>query len=419
MIDFSRHHLENGLTVLLHEDITTPLVTINILYKVGSRNEEDGKTGLAHFQEHLLFTGSKEFPDFDAVLQQFGGQNNAFTNTDVTNYYMTIPKQCLDLGLSIEADRMNNLNFDAEAFRVQQGVVVEEFRQRYANPPYGDAWHLLREMVYTRDSYQWPTIGRTTSEIETFTISDARSFYERFYHPGNAILAVGGPVDKKEVLGKIERYFGAIQCGPTVEETLFQPGEISQPQLKTLKRKVPHDALYIAWPFPDRLHDDYYTGELLADMLTSGFSSRMFADLVQGTGTFERVESFVLSQNKGSLFVIYGVPAKSGAKPEMLVDEIQEALNRYALQGFGEKELLKVKRKTMSALSFGELEVPTKVLNLCLMEGLGDANIANQEREKYDQVQLADATRVINAHLQPATRCGLYYQQQIEEGVHG
>src|SRR6185369_13112206 len=275
MIEYNRTTLSNGLTVIVHEDESTPLVTVNILYKVGARDEDPNRTGFAHLFEHLMFGGSVNIPDYDAPLQVAGGDNNAFTNNDITNYYLTLPAQNLETAFWLESDRMLNLAFSEKSLDVQRSVVIEEFKQRYLNQPYGDVWLLLRPLAYQKHPYKWATIGKEISHIEDATMQDVKPFFKKHYNPANAILVVAGDVELEQVKQLCEKWFEPIPSGKKIERKL--PAEPKQKEKRTFntEAKVPANALYKTFHMPGRFHKDYYAVDMLGDILSRGESSRL------------------------------------------------------------------------------------------------------------------------------------------------
>ncbi|MBE9491597.1 MAG: insulinase family protein, partial [Bacteroidetes bacterium] len=259
MIDFDKFELNNGLKVIVHQDTSTPIVAMNILYDVGARDEDPDKTGFAHLFEHLMFGGSENIPKYDVPLENAGGENNAFTNNDITNYYLTIPKQNMELAFWLESDRMLQLAFSEKSLEVQRNVVIEEFKQSYLNQPYGDIWLLLRPLAYKLHPYQWTTIGKDISHIENATRKDVKAFYRKFYNPNNAILTVAGDIEMKEIEKLAQKWFGSIESFPKHERNLpLEPKQLEQRHLR-VKRNVPFDSIYKAYHMCKRTDEDYYT----------------------------------------------------------------------------------------------------------------------------------------------------------------
>src|SRR5882762_10287024 len=199
MVKFNKFTLDNGLRVIVHEDNTTPMAVLNILYDVGARDEDPEQTGFAHLFEHLMFGGSVNIPHYDEPLQRVGGENNAFTSNDITNYYITLPAANIETAFWLESDRMLSLAFSEKSLEVQRNVVIEEFKQRYLNQPYGDVWLKLRPLAYKVHPYQWATIGKEISHIENATMDDVKGFFFKHYLPPNAILVVAGNVTVDQV----------------------------------------------------------------------------------------------------------------------------------------------------------------------------------------------------------------------------
>mgnify|MGYP000940784392 CR=1 FL=1 len=306
MIPYSSFTLPNGLRVLVHEDHTVQIAVINILYDVGSRDESPEKTGFAHLFEHLMFGGSVNIPSYDEPLQRVGGENNAFTSTDITNYYLTLPASNLETGFWLESDRMLSLSFDPRSLEVQRKVVIEEFKQRYLNQPYGDVWLKLRPLAYARHPYRWATIGKEIAHIEQATLEDVRNFFFRHYAPNNAVLVVAGKVTHEQVRTLAEKWFGPIPSRTIPERNLPAEPEQTERRTLTVEAKVPANALYKTYHMPGRFHPDYYAVDLLSDVLSRGQSSRMFNQLVKEQELFTSISSYVMGSIDPGLFVISG-----------------------------------------------------------------------------------------------------------------
>jgi zinc protease len=409
MISYTSFTLANGLKVLVHEDPSVDIAVMNILYDVGSRDEHPDKTGFAHLFEHLMFGGSKNIPNYDEPLQRVGGENNAFTNTDITNYYLTVPAANLETGFWLESDRMLSLSFDPEVLQVQRNVVVEEFRQRYLNQPYGDAWLKLRPVCYKLHPYQWATIGKEISHIENATLEDVRDFFFRFYVPSNAILVVAGKVTEQQVKVLSEKWFGSIPSGKRPERKL--PTEPEQTGKRTLKlqAKVPAHALYKAYHMPGRFHDDYYAADLLTDVIGRGESSRLYRQLVKEKEIFSVVSSFSMGTIDPGLVVINGrlQPGVSLLEAEKHVDEVLASLTD---KGPTDEELEKVKNQAESTLEFGEVEVMNRAMNLAFAVLSGNPEYVNQEAAHIEAVTKHDIQRMAQEVLRDENSNVLYYE---------
>ncbi|MEO7992576.1 MAG: pitrilysin family protein [Chryseolinea sp.] len=408
MIDFSEFTLNNGLRVIVHEDPTVQIAVMNILYDVGSRDEREEKTGFAHLFEHLMFGGSVNVPNYDEPLQMVGGENNAFTNTDITNYYLTVPAANIETGFWLESDRMLSLSFDPNVLEVQRKVVIEEFKQRYLNQPYGDVWLKLRPLAYNVHPYKWATIGKEISHIENATMDDVKNFFFEHYTPNNAVLVVAGNVTHDQVKNLSEKWFGPIPAGKKSQRAL--PIEPSQKQKKFLevKAKVPADAFYKSWHMPGRFDDDYYAIDLMSDMLSRGQSSRLYQQLVKEQELFTSISSFVMGTIDPGLFVISG-RVKEGVdlkKAEEAVDEILEAI---ISKGVDEEELQKVKNQAESSMEFEKVEVINRAMNLAFSSLSGNANLVNEEGDRINSVTIQDIKRVAGNILREENSSVMYY----------
>jgi zinc protease len=407
MIAFKEFQLENGLRVIVHEDPTVQIAVMNILYDVGSRDEQPDKTGFAHLFEHLMFGGSKNIPNYDEPLQRVGGENNAFTNTDITNYYLTLPASNIETGFWLESDRMLSLSFDPKVLEVQQKVVIEEFKQRYLNQPYGDVWLKLRPLAYQVHPYQWATIGKEISHIENATMDDVKDFFFKYYVPNNAILVVAGKVTVEQIKLLSEKWFGSI-AGSKTERRLLPEPEQKQKKFLEVKDQVPANAFYKAWHMPGRFHDDYYAIDLLSDLLGRGQSSRMYQKLVKEKGIFNSVSSFVMGTIDPGLLVVSG-RLKDGVTLPQAEEEVENIIQDLCKSDLPQEELDKVKNQAESILEFGEIEVMNRAMNLAFAKLSGDANLVNLESQKIAQVNANDIQRVASQIFREENSNVLYY----------
>jgi zinc protease len=408
MIHFEEFTLENGLKVIVHEDPTVQIAVLNILYDVGSRDEHPDKTGFAHLFEHLMFGGSINIPNYDEPLQKVGGENNAFTNTDITNYYLTVPATNLETGFWLESDRMLSLSFDPQALEVQRKVVIEEFKQRYLNQPYGDIWLKLRPLTYEVHPYKWATIGKEISHIENATMDDVRTFFFNHYVPNNAILVVAGNVTTKQVKALSEKWFGPIPSQKMKTRVLpTEPRQTSKRTL-TIEANVPASALYKSYHMPGRFHEDYYAIDLLSDILSRGQSSRLYQKLVKEKEIFTSISSFVMGTIDPGLLVVNG-RVRNGIDLHEAEKHVDEIMNDLVNNGAMEDELQKVKNQAYSTLEFGEVEVMNRAMNLAFAKLSGDANLVNKEGEEIEAVTNADIKRVAGQVLRDENSSVMYY----------
>jgi len=389
MIKFEKFTLENGLTVIVHEDKTTPIVAFNILYDVGARDEDESRTGFAHLFEHLMFGGSSNIPNFDSPLQHAGGSSNAFTSNDVTNYYDTLPVQNLETAFWLESDRLNKLAFTDKSLEIQRNVVVEEFKQNYLNQPYGDVWLLLRPLAYKNHPYQWATIGKETKHIEDATMEDVKTFFYKHYTPQNGILCVAGNVTFEQVKELSQKWFGPIETREKYVREL--PVEPKQTELRKLEveRDVPSDALYMTFHMARRMDKRFYLADMLSDVLSRGKSSRFTKRLVLKKHLFTELDAFVLGSSDSGLFVVSGKP-KEGVLLEEAYAEVRLELEILQKELVTEYELQKIKNKMESINIFGEMSVLNKAMNLCSFELLGDAEMINQQMDNYASITPRD-----------------------------
>lgn len=407
MIAFKKSTLKNGLKILVHEDTSTPLAAVNLLYNVGSRDETPDQTGFAHLFEHLMFGGSRNIPVFDEPLQKASGENNAFTSTDITNYYETLPAHNLETALWLESDRMNELAFSEHSLDVQRKVVCEEFKEHYINQPYGDVWHKLRELSYSTHPYQWPTIGKKLAHIEEAKLSDVKSFFYKHYRPDNAILVVAGFVKAEEIFTLAEKWFGDIPAGHKPPRNI--PQEPPQRGLKslTIEAEVPLDAIYKTWHMPARMDARYYAADLITDVLSGGKSSRLYQSLVKEKKLFSEVNAYQTGSIDPGLIVVEGKLVK-GVKMSQAESAIDEEISRMTGELIDETELAKVKNRVEAQIIFSETELLNKAMNLAYYELLGDANLVNEEADHYLNTSAADIQKQAQ-DIFTAENCSVLY----------
>ncbi|MEZ2339378.1 M16 family metallopeptidase [Mucilaginibacter sp. RCC_168] len=388
MVKFNRFTLDNGLRVIVHEDNTTPMAVLNILYDVGARDENPEQTGFAHLFEHLMFGGSVNIPSYDEPLQRVGGENNAFTSNDITNYYITLPSANIETAFWLESDRMLSLAFSEKSLEVQRNVVIEEFKQRYLNQPYGDVWLKLRPLVYKHHPYRWATIGKTIKHIEDARMEDVKAFFKKHYNPQNAIMVVGGDVTTEQVKQLSEKWFAPIPAGEKYHRNLPQEPDQHEERRETVTAKVPLNDVYISFQMGGRLDDDFYATELLSDVLSRGNSSRLYRSLVQDRQIFSEVHAYITSSLDKGMFILEGKPLEH-ISIEQAEAAIWEELEKVKTEEIPADELTKVQNKTESTMVFSEMSLLDKAMNLASFELLGDAEMLNQETSKYLAVTAA------------------------------
>ncbi|MGC4058866.1 MAG: pitrilysin family protein [Chitinophagaceae bacterium] len=385
MIQFEKFTLDNGLRVIVHHDAASPMVAVNVLYDVGARDEDPQQTGFAHLFEHLMFGGSVHIPDYDTPLQMAGGENNAYTTNDITNYYIQLPKQNMETAFWLESDRMLSLAFSKKSLEVQRKVVCEEFKEHYINKPYGDAWKYLRELCYQQHPYRWMTIGKELKHIEDAQLEDVKHFFFKHYNPQNAVLCVAGDINKDEVLAMAEKWFGGIPSGEQYTRALPQEPRQEAPRTETLHRDVPLNALYKAWHMPARLQKGYHECDLITEIMGNGYASRMYRSLVKEQKLFSNINCYHTGSLDAGLLVIEGKIA-AGKLPGEADKAIREEIALLLKDGVSDSELEKAKNKIESMIAFEDMSLLSRANNLAFYELLGDAAQINDELNKYQAV---------------------------------
>lgn len=408
MIHFEKFKLKNNLTVIVHKDDSTPMACLNVLYDIGARDEDENKTGFAHLFEHLMFGGSVNIPNYDEPLQMVGGENNAFTTNDITNYYCTVPVENLETAFWLESDRMLSLAFTDRSLEVQRSVVIEEFKQRYLNQPYGDVWLLLRPLAYKNHPYKWATIGKEISHIENATMEDVKSFFKAHYMPSNAILVVAGNVEVEQVKEMAEKWFEPIPGGQKPVRNLPVEPKQTESRQMTVERDVPASSIYKAYHMCARNDDAYYSVEIISDILSRGNSARLYKSLVKEKQLFSEISAYVLGDFDKGLFVVSG-KISDKVKMEDAENGILEELNKIKNDFVDDNELQKCKNKIESTVIFGETDVLTKATNLAISELLCDASLINQEIEHYARVTKEQVKTQANLILNESNCSTLYY----------
>lgn len=408
MIQFEKFKLKNNLTVIVHQDKSTPMACLNIIYDVGARDEDENKTGFAHLFEHLMFGGSINIPNYDEPLQLVGGENNAFTTNDITNYYCTVPAENLETAFWLESDRMLSLAFDKKSLEVQRSVVIEEFKQRYLNQPYGDVWLLLRPLIYKVHPYKWATIGKEIKHIEDATMDDVKGFFKKHYNPSNAIMVVAGNVELDQVKRLAEKWFEPISAGEKPKRNL--PVEPPQTEYRslTVERDVPINSIYRAYRMCARTDAEYHTIDLISDILSRGNSSRLYKNLIKDKQLFSDIHAYVMGDFDKGIFVISG-KVNDGVSIDAAEAGIDAEIAKLQNELVAADELQKCKNKVESTVTYSEADVLNKATNLAISELLGDANLINLEIENYQKVTAEQIKEQANKILQKTNCSTLFY----------
>lgn len=409
MISFEKFTLANGLRVLVHEDHSTPMIAFNVLYDVGARDENPAQTGFAHLFEHLMFGGSVNIPDYDEPLQMAGGENNAYTTNDITNYYIQLPKENMETAFWLESDRMLSLAFNENSLEVQRKVVSEEFKEHYINKPYGDVWKHLRELAYKKHPYQWMTIGKELKHIEDAQLPDVKAFFHKHYCPQNAVLCVAGDTHVAEVKALAEKWFGDIPAGEKYVRSLPQEDRQDTPRVQTVEADVPYDALYKAWHMGDRLSPEYYEADIITEILGGGHSSRLYQNLVKEQKLFSNISCHHTGSSDPGLLVIEG-KLVAGISPETANEAIENEIKALQKSGISDEELVKAKNKIEAMITFEDMNLLSRANNLAFYELLGDANLMNTELDNYLAVTSERINRAVASILAPANGSTLFYR---------
>lgn len=400
--------MENGLTLIIHEDNSTSMAAINLLYDVGAKDEDTDKTGLAHLMEHLMFSSSENIYSYDREIQKAGGENNAFTNNDITNYYIHLPADNLETGLWLESDRMTGLLLTQKAFDIQKNVVIEEYKQRYLNQPYGDIWLLLRPFVYNIHPYKWPAIGSDISHIENITLDDLKKFYYEHYCPSNAVLSIAGNVNTDECISLVKKWFGTVPSRKQKKRKLpDEPAQVRSRKMEVI-RDVPYDELIIAFRMCQRISPDYYTVDLISDLLAGGKSSILYRQLVIDKKKFSNINAYITGEIDPGLFIIRGRLIQ-GTEMEDACNELLKELLKFVSSPPGKFELEKVKNKLEATRQYMHTDIMHKAMDLAYFELLGDAGSLNHEIGKYRKVSPSSIQNTAKSLFQLNNSSTLFY----------
>jgi predicted Zn-dependent peptidase len=408
MIQFEKFQLDNGLKVLVHQDNSTPMAVVNVLYNVGAKDEDPAKTGFAHLFEHLMFGGSVNIPVYDEPLQRAGGENNAYTTNDLTNYYCQIPAENIETAFWLESDRMLSLAFSKKSLEVQRKVVCEEFKEHYINKPYGDAWHKMRSLAYTQHPYRWMTIGASLAHVEEATMEDVKDFFFQFYRPNNAILVVTGNVETEQVKQLAQKWFGPIEAGTPYVRSL--PKEPVQEKSRTMdvRADVPLDMLMMTWHMGGRFDEGYHATDLITEVLGGGTSARLYEQLIKVKQIFSSIDCYHFGTVDPGLLVIEGKLVK-GISMTVAEKAVLEEVEKIKNEILDAKEVQKVINKTESVICFEDMSIMNRAHSLAFYELLGDADLMNKELSLYQKVTPTMIQQTAKQIFQDTNRNTLYY----------
>lgn len=411
MIQFEKFTLDNGMRVIVHQDTTTPMVAVNLLYDVGARDENPEMTGFAHLFEHLMFGGSVNIPEYDTPLQMAGGENNAYTTNDITNYYIQLPKQNIETALWLESDRLLSLAFSKKSLDVQRKVVCEEFKEHYINKPYGDAWKHLRELCYKQHPYRWMTIGKELKHVEDAQLEDVKNFFYKHYRPVNCILCVAGNVHTEEVKVLANKWFGDIPSGEKYIRTIAAEPEQTEARTETVVRKVPIDALYKAWHIPARMQEGYHECDLITEIMGNGYASRLYLALVKEQQIFSNINCYHTGSLDAGLLVIEG-KIKEGFSLEDANRAVKAQIDLLLANGITDDELQKAQNKIEAMIAFEDMSILSRSNNLAFYELLGDAALINQELTNYQKVTTSSLLQTAKHIFRPTNENTLFYKAE-------
>lgn len=411
MLQFEKFTLDNGLKVIVHHDNATPMVAVNVLYDVGARDEDPNRTGFAHLFEHLMFGGSENIPSYDEPLQMAGGENNAYTTNDITNYYIQLPIQNIETAFWLESDRMKSLAFDEKSLDTQRKVVSEEFKEHYINKPYGNAWEHLRGLAFKQHPYKWMTIGKELKHIEEAQLEDVKSFFFKHYTPANAILSVAGNVTTEQVKQLAEKWFANIAAGEKYKRNIPVEPIQEAPRSLTVTSDVPLDALYKAWHIPARLETPYYAADLITEIMGNGYSSRLYQRLVKEQQLFSNINCYHTGSIDPGLLVVDGKIVE-GKSIEAANEAVEAEIQKLIAEGVTNEELQKAKNKIEAMITFEDMGLLSRANNLAFYELLGDAAMINTELDRYMAIS-AEYLKEVAASLLKSENCNtLFYKKE-------
>ena len=389
MIDFERFTLENGLKVIVHHDKSTQLTALNLLYNVGARDEEENLTGFAHLFEHLMFGGTPVIPAFDVPVMMAGGENNAFTNNDITNYYLSLPSSNIETGIWLEADRMRELNFSEKNLLTQKSVVIEEFKQRYLNQPYGDLMFLIRDLAYKVHPYRWPTIGKDPKHIEDAKPDDVKEFFYSHYAPNNAILSFSGSTTAEEAFKLVKKWFDPLPARKLKDKSIPEEPEQTESRFLDVTRDVPANLLVKCWHMGGRAGKQFKEMDLITDILSGGESGRFENRLVRERRAFSEANIYVSGEMDPGLVLFQG-RVTEGMKMEKAEEIFNNELDLFLTDGPTPTEMQKIINRFESTHLLGNINSGSIAMNLAMFELMGDAGNLNREPELYRQISSTD-----------------------------
>ncbi len=408
-LQFKRHILANGLRLIVHEDHSTPLASCNVVYNVGSRDENPDMTGMAHLFEHFMFTGSKNIADYDAQLQSVGAINNAYTTQDITHYYITLPAVNIEHALWLESDRMLELAFQQEKLDIQKHVVIEEFKENFLNRPYGDLWLLYNQFYFQKHPYQWLPIGKEISHIEKVSMDDMKNFFYRFYRPNNAVLTIAGDVRFEQIVPLVEKWFGPIPAGQTIIKQYPQEDPQREKRFVEYRRNVPADMLFKGWPACGRLTRDFYAYDMLSDLFGSGQSSYLYKKFVMEDAIFTDISAYITGTLDPGIFIVGGRPAE-GVNIEEADKRLSDYLYQLPQNCINTHDLQKVKNRVESIILQNDIKIEDRSSSLAVAECFSCAEDFNDETNRYFAVSEEQINSLYSNMFRQEQETTMYYR---------
>lgn len=409
-VEFNQYELDNGLKVILSRDESIPTVAINLCYHVGSKDEEPDKKGFAHLFEHLMFEGSKNLAPgvYDRMCVMAGGENNAYTTEDKTNYFIIMPSHQIERGLWLESDRMLGFAITEEAFRTQKEVVKEEKKQVFDNRPYGSLSMEFMPRLFKKSGYGWDTIG-DMDDLEAASLKDARDFYDRYYIPNNAVLTLTGDFEPEETMMLIEKYFGPIPRGKEIVRNEFKEEDLQTEIRDVIYDNVQCPGIFIGYRAPAENKGKYFTLDVITDILSSGDSSRFYKTLIYDKQLCSEAGCYIDPKECASVLYVYAI-LMPGKSLEKTAGEIDKIIHDLVTDGAGENEIQKIKNRIESRYTYRKQTLLSKADQLSHYKMFfNNPELINSNVHKYDKIDGDDIKAAANEFLTRDNRVALHY----------
>lgn len=414
MISFNKYVLSNGLKLLHHYNATTQMVALNLRYDVGARDENPERTGLAHLFEHLMFGGSANAPDFDGALQAAGGSSNAWTGNDCTNFYEVLPAHNIETAFWLESDRYLNLCLDEQSVATQKSVVIEEFKQRYLNRPYGDVSHLMRSLAYKSHPYRWPVIGVKPEHIAEASMQEIEDFYNTHYSIDRMVLCVSGNVTFQRAVELTEKWFGDLAPRASLKRDLPVEPAQTQPRVLKVHSDVPENMIVRIYHMCGANDPDFVASDLVSDVLANGPSARFHRNVLITTDLFTELDAVILGCDDPGLLYVTARLA-NGVDAQKALDVIDGEIDKLLREGVSERELKRYANQHVARELNENILYDAVAEKLCKYEMLGDASRINTENDEYQTVTVDHFNRVARELFRAENCSTLYYGPMVNE----